>query len=418
MSGQNVRTRFMLSKTLSLLGNSIASIVFPLILLATTGDALAAGTLALICAVPQVLAGIAGGAVLDRFNRKKISILSDMISAISVALLPLIDLTIGLNFGWFALLGVLGAIGDVPGMTARDTLLPAVVKHDDADLQSFMGASQAIDSLVVIVGPAMASLLIAFLGGTSALWITASLSLLAALVTATLPSCIGKITETSTADSAAKKPSAPAKTMLRSFQEGTAILFEEGTVRTAVMLSLGTVMVLGSYQGLILPVHFTMLQQPEFLGYTLSALSFGMLAGSLAYAALARRLRKETWYALSLIGMACGIIVLGLLPSYVFLLLGAIVLGAFSGPISALLGFLVIDRVPEEKRGTVLGTQNSLMLVAAPLAIFCSSVLVSSVGTNAASLALVGLWLLITAWALRRRQRSFVEEVQTGNTAL
>lgn len=409
MSGQSVRIRFMVSKTFSLLGNSIASVVFPLILLATTGDALAAGTLALICSVPQVLAGVAGGMVLDRFDRKRISILSDLISAGSVAMLPLIDLTVGLNFGWFALFGILGAIGDVPGMTARDTLLPAVIKHDGADLQSFMGTSQAIDSLVIIVGPSMASLFIGFLGGTPALWITASFSLLAALTTATFPASIGKVARTGSDGSAIERPSEAARSALKSLREGSAILFQEGAVRTAVMLSLGTVMVLGSYQGLILPVHFTILQQPEFLGYTLSALSFGMLAGSLTYAALARRLKKETWYALSLIGMACGIVILGLLPSYVFLFVGAIVLGAFSGPISALLGFLVIDKTPEEKRGTVLGTQNSLMLVSAPLAIFFSSVLVSSMGMNTASLALVGLWLLISAWALRSRQRRFVE---------
>lgn len=60
--------RFLVSNALSLLGNSIAAVALPLILLATTGDALAAGTLALICAVPQVAIGIVGGAALDRFN--------------------------------------------------------------------------------------------------------------------------------------------------------------------------------------------------------------------------------------------------------------------------------------------------------------------------------------------------------------
>lgn len=52
--------RFLVSNALSLLGNSIAAVALPLILLATTGDALAAGTLALICAVPQMAIGIVG----------------------------------------------------------------------------------------------------------------------------------------------------------------------------------------------------------------------------------------------------------------------------------------------------------------------------------------------------------------------
>ena len=49
---------FVASNSFSLLGNSISSVVLPLVLLAKTGDALAAGTLAIICAIPQVLAGV------------------------------------------------------------------------------------------------------------------------------------------------------------------------------------------------------------------------------------------------------------------------------------------------------------------------------------------------------------------------
>ena len=146
--------RFLVSNALSLLGNSIAAVALPLILLATTGDALAAGTLALICAVPQMAIGIVGGAALDRFNRRTISIASDLVSAASIALIPIVDMIWGLNFWWFVALGLLGAVGDIPGMTARDALLPAVTKHDDVDLQRFMGLSQSLDSLVTIVGPA------------------------------------------------------------------------------------------------------------------------------------------------------------------------------------------------------------------------------------------------------------------------
>ena len=43
-----VSPRYLLSCALSLTGNSVAGVILPLVLLATTGDALAAGTLALI----------------------------------------------------------------------------------------------------------------------------------------------------------------------------------------------------------------------------------------------------------------------------------------------------------------------------------------------------------------------------------
>ena len=160
--------RYLLSCACSLLGNSVASVVLPLVLLATTGDALAAGTLALICAAPQFVIGLVGGALTDRFNRRNVSVVSDILSAASVALLPIVDMIWGLSFGWFVALGLLGAVGDIPGMTARDSLVPAVCERDGRSLQKFMGLTQSLDSLVVIAGPALAAFLMgAGIGSTT-----------------------------------------------------------------------------------------------------------------------------------------------------------------------------------------------------------------------------------------------------------
>ena len=67
-----IAPRFLASNALSLLGNSIAAVALPLILLATTGDALAAGTLALICAVPQMVIGVVGGSIGERLYEAKV----------------------------------------------------------------------------------------------------------------------------------------------------------------------------------------------------------------------------------------------------------------------------------------------------------------------------------------------------------
>ncbi|HBT96098.1 MAG TPA: MFS transporter, partial [Coriobacteriia bacterium] len=182
--------RFLISDALSLIGNSVAAVVLPLLILARTGDPLAAGTLSLACAIPQALMGVLGGVVLDKINRRLVSVVSDCISALSVALLLVVDLTLGLNLGWFIALGILGAIGDIPGVTARETLSPSVAKHSGVDLQRFIGIEQSLQSLSVVIGPAVAALLIGFTGGTWALAVTAALSLGAALVTLTLPRTI------------------------------------------------------------------------------------------------------------------------------------------------------------------------------------------------------------------------------------
>lgn len=436
MSGKSATIRFLAASALSLLGNSVAGIALPLILLATTGDPLAAGTLAIICAVPQVLAGVLGGAVLDRLNRRNVSIFSDIVSALCVAALPVIDMTVGLSFGWFALFGVLGAVGDIPGMTARDAMLPTVVERDGVSLQRFLGVSQSLDSIVTIVGPALAAFLMGIVGSVPCLWITAALSLSASLVTTTLPRSIGAVgeadavgTDYATFAHSAKEASETAATGMHgsfptaarfgslakaawsSALDGARVLFKgDPILRAATLMTFGIVMVMGSYQGLVLPVFFTEANAPELLGYTLSAMSCGLLIGSLAYAAFTHKLSRRAWYTLSLIGMAAGLAIMGSLPSYPVMLAGAFALGLTAGPASALLGFFMFDRIPEARRGSALGTQNSLLLVAAPAALFATSVLVTGAGLEAASWVLVAAWFAITAAALFAKSMRKLEE--------
>lgn len=387
---------FVASSSFSLLGNSIAGVVLPLVLLAKTGDALAAGALAIICAIPQVLAGVFGGALLDRFNRRDLSVVSDLISAASIAALPIIDATVGLSFGWFVVCGIVGAVGDIPGMTARDTLLPTVIEHDKLDLQRFMGVSQSIDNLVVIVGPAIASMGMGFLGAANTLWLTAALSFVAAMTTLFVPRAVGIPPKAGHIQGAGL-----VRTAVQSTKEGMRVLFKSDAVlRASVVLGMLIVIVMGSYQGMVLPVFFTQENAPTLLGYVLSAMSVGALVGSLGYAKFAYAMKRRTWYAVSFVGMAIGVAALGSLASYGVILAGAAMLGLFSGPVSALFGYFVYGLIPDEHRGAVLGTQNSMLLVVAPIAVFATSIVIEIVGVGMTSLVLALGWILLTVYAL------------------
>lgn len=393
--------RFLASKFISTLGNGSAAVVLPLVLLATTGDALAAGTLSLACGIPQFLMGIFGGALLDRFNRRNISVISDLISAACVAALPLVDYVVGLNLGWFILFGVLGAVGDIPGMTARNVLLPSVTERDGIDLQRCVGISQSIDSLAVIIGPALAAVLIGSIGGISAFWVTAALSLCAALVTLSIPHSVGAIKAREDKPQEAAKRESLFSSTVSSLKVGLKVMFKtNGIITAAILLSAAMTMVLGAFQSLVFPVFFTELEQPERLGYVLSALSLGLLIGPLMYAAMTDKLKKHTWFVISMVGMVVGMGIMASLPSYPVLLFGAFFAGLTCGPFSALLGYLVLDKVPEENRGAVFGFQNSLLLIASPVAVFVASILVTSFSVSVTSWILFGCWVVITIAAL------------------
>src|SRR5690349_17087803 len=107
---------YLASYFLSMLGNSIAAVALPLIVLRTTGSVLGTGSVAAATAIPAIFAGLFMGIVIDRFNRRNCSVVTDLISALSVAALPIIDQLTGLNLFWFILMGIVGSLGDLPGM--------------------------------------------------------------------------------------------------------------------------------------------------------------------------------------------------------------------------------------------------------------------------------------------------------------
>src|SRR5699024_992561 len=112
--------------------------------LQTTGSALAAGTVAAATIIFAILAGIFMGVVIDRINRRTSSVFTDLISAAAMGALPIVDMVTGLSVGWFVLFGIIGAIGDVPGITAREALLPAVIRHGGMSAERITGTREAL----------------------------------------------------------------------------------------------------------------------------------------------------------------------------------------------------------------------------------------------------------------------------------
>jgi MFS family permease len=80
--------RYLLSDALSLLGNAVAAVALPWLVLVRTGDAAAAGVIAAAAAVPMLLAAVAGGVVIDRFGRRRTSVVADLASVLVAERIP------------------------------------------------------------------------------------------------------------------------------------------------------------------------------------------------------------------------------------------------------------------------------------------------------------------------------------------
>ncbi|GGM08533.1 MFS transporter [Micromonospora yangpuensis] len=419
---------YLASYLLSLLGNSIAGVALPLIVLQVTGSILGTGIVAGATAVPAVLAGLLMGVVIDRINRRTSSVVTDLVSAGAIAALPVIDLVSGLSLGWFILFGIIGSLGDVPGMTARETLLPAVVRHSGVTPERLIGLREALGAVALLLGPAAAGTLMVLFDGATVLWITAATSLAAALLTLLIPHHVGAIATiegaaTSTdgaaathgaaaTDGAAATTNGAAATTDRAaadrdgaavvsagtgwgqLRDGWRVLFRSRFLTVATTLSFASVIVLAGLQGLILPVYFTLADRPGLLGFVLTALAAGMLVGGALYATVGTRGRRRVWFLAGLLGSTLGFGLIGALSSVWVVFGGAFVVGLASGLFGSLIGVLMIERIPEKLRGRIMGTQNALVTAAPAIGIVAAAVVTEYAGVRVAAVALTGVWLV------------------------
>lgn len=100
--------------------------------------------------------------------------LADCGSAISVVALAVVDLLWGLDVTWFTVLGLAGALFDVPGMTARETLMADVSEASGVALDTIAGLRQTVFGVSFLAGPALAGVLVSVLDPIRVVWITAA----------------------------------------------------------------------------------------------------------------------------------------------------------------------------------------------------------------------------------------------------
>lgn len=387
-----IRFFYLASVATALLGNSITAIALPLVVLFTTGSPGGAGIVAVAAAVPAAFAGLLMGAFVDRFNRRTIAILSDVISAVALLILPIVHLTIGLNLGWFIAVAILNSFGDVPGITAREAMLPAIAKAAGLSPSRLIGFRESLSGVSLLLGPAAAGILVAALEPVLVLWITSGLAALAALLTFAIPARAALLP--------GETEGLPDSEGARSMFSGLGLIARSPILRGLVLLALALAIVLAATQGMVIPVHFAFQGQPQFVGFVLSALAAGLLVGGGCFAALGHRVPRRVWFMAGLFLVAAGFWVIAILGPVWSLFLGAAIAGTGGGCMNAVIGLAFVENVADSQRGTVLGAQNALMTVVPAAGIGGASVIIETASLPVATAALASLWMIAAIAAL------------------
>ena len=157
----------------SVTGNIVALVAIPWFVLVTTGSASKTGIVAFFTVLPTVLASFFGGALVDRVGFRSMSVVSDVASGATMALIPLIHGLIGIEFYQLIILVFLGALLDAPGTTARRSILPNLADEAAMELERATSINESIQRGSGMAGAPLAGVLIALFSAPTVLWINA-----------------------------------------------------------------------------------------------------------------------------------------------------------------------------------------------------------------------------------------------------
>lgn len=104
---------------ISYVGDYLMLIAIPWFVLQTTGSVAKTGITAFFSTLPTIVSAFFGSALVDRLGYKYASVVSDVTSGVSVALIPLLYSTFGLAFWQLLVLVFFAGLLQAPGATAR-----------------------------------------------------------------------------------------------------------------------------------------------------------------------------------------------------------------------------------------------------------------------------------------------------------
>jgi MFS family permease len=370
-----------ISAILGSAGNSAVHIAVPWLVLETTGSSAQAGIVLGVSGLSVIFTAPIIGGVIAVLGARRVSVWSDLISATSVILFPIVNGTLGLNFLWLLLIAIFGAMFDPAGATARKSMIQRVATEEKLSLEKFNGQFEASSIVGMIAGPAGAALLIGLVGiDTTFVIITVAFILASATV---------RLVNIDTT-AATRTQKATMSTVMHETRTGISVLWHDKPLLSLVGLYTLLGAIYMPVETIVLSRHFKDLDQPYVLGFILSSMSIGTVVGALQFHRVIAKMSPPILVMTSMTSIGAVVCAMALLPHALWFVGLGLVLGLAYGPVSPLSNFLVQRRVPENLHGPVFGTQFSLSHVVTPVSSLSLGLIIESVSISL-TLLLVGL---------------------------
>lgn len=358
-----------------------------LVLHLTGGSSLALGTVSLAQAAAFFLFAPMGGAMADRFDKRRLLVVTQSLLLLLAAALGALTL-LGLVRLWIivaaAFCGGAALSFDQP---ARASLIPSLVPP--GELMNAVSLQSIIFSGASTFGPALAGVMVAIIGYGGNFFLNAA-SYLAVIV------ALLRLRH------AAERPARGGREPLWTSVRATLAAAARDAALPGIMAGYGALLFLGPSPAVMLPIfalrvlHLSAAQ----MGFLFSAVGMGTILGGLTVASLGDfRLKGRLFLAAVLLWSAA----LGAFAASTLVWLSVaalLVLGAAQNAAGATAVTLMQTRVPAQMRGRIMSLNTLLVMGVRPLGDFPAGALIGAIGgplTAGASAALTGVYAIFLA---------------------
>jgi MFS family permease len=360
-----------LSNITSVISGSMVFIALPWLALEITGSAASAGALVALTSIPGIFFGPILGTLIDRIGRRVSGFISEVLTALTILLIPVVHSSIEISFALLVLLALGRAIVSPASSTARKSIIPDVAGPSGLSLERANSIHEAVFATGFAIGPAVAALFIGLIGPFDVFYVVALFSTLSATALFFVRTKESRGDGVSETGSLLQDTILGAKTILKT----PAVLLGLSFVMTLAMIYLPTEMV-------VLPAHFNALDYAEGLGLLISTMAGASVVGALLFEKLQKRFKYSTIMKFGFIGLGSSVLLMSFLPPFwVMLILGA-VLGFSWGPLMPMLNTVIQRVIPENMRGRVFGIEMTIWGAGPTLTAVVVGIAVDGVGVQ------------------------------------
>jgi MFS family permease len=384
--------KFWAGQTISNLGSSVTLFALPLLVFKLTGSPLNLGVTSATSFLPYLLFGLVIGAWVDRVDRKRLMIATDVGRALLIAVIPLLADAGQLRVEWIYVIAFLQSTLTIAFDSGEFAAIPSLVERKD-DLVTANGRIQASYSAAQVAGPLLAGLLIATISVQQVFWLDAASFLLSALSLAMVRRRFNTAKDPGEAEQ-------PRRAIFRDVGDGLRYVLSHPVLRNiSAMMAIINLVMSSVYAQLVLFAKDRLSATDTQVGLLFSAGSIGVVGLSLLAGPLRRRwpFSKVALSALVL----DGLMTVGLAFTRWYWL--ALPLWALSSGLGILFnintGSLRQQIVPNEMLGRVISIAGVLAWSAIPIGTILGGLAVERTGNVALIFGIIGVVVVAVALA-------------------